>query len=164
MEKNSNSGALAHLKLHLSGKVVILGIGSTLRSDDGIGSILAARLQDKTPHIVYDGSSSPENYLGKIIKDKPDTVLLIDAVDFGGQAGEIRMLEGEDIQTVNFFSTHDASISLAISYLKNSLKAVGIIILAIQPKVLAFGDKLSPEIAGALEKIERWFIDEQNQG
>ena len=161
MEKSSEpkNSALEHLKLHLTGKVVILGIGNNLRSDDGVGSILAARIQDKIPYIVYDGSSSPENYLGKIIKDKPDTILLIDAVDFGGTAGEIRLLEGEDIQTVNFFSTHDASISLAISYLKNSLKSAGIFIIAIQPKVLAFGDRLSPEIESALEKIEKWFIN-----
>jgi len=159
MERNSDSDALAHLKLHLAGKVLILGIGNTLRSDDGIGSILVSRIQGKVPYIVYDGSSSPENYLGKIIKDKPDTILLIDAVDFGAEAGEIRLLEGDDIQTVNFFSTHDASISLAISYLKNSLKAVSIFILAIQPKILAFGDKLSPQISEALEKIESWFIN-----
>ena len=159
MEKNSEMDALAHLKLHLTDKVLILGIGNTLRSDDGIGSILAGRIQGKVPHIVYDSGASPENYLGKIIKDKPDTILLIDAVDFGGEAGEIRMLEGEDIQTVNFFSTHDASISLAIDYLKNSLKEVSIYILAIQPKILAFGDKLSPEISGALKKIEEWFVN-----
>ncbi|MDD5568005.1 MAG: hydrogenase 3 maturation endopeptidase HyCI [Candidatus Omnitrophica bacterium] len=162
MEKNSNLDTLGHLKLHLSGKVVILGIGNNLRSDDGIGSILATRIQDKTPYLVYDSGSSPENYLGKIIKDNPDTILLIDAVDFGGEAGEFRILEGEDIQTVNFFSTHDASISLAISYLKNSLKAVDIIILAIQPKVLAFGDKLSPPISKTLEKLEGWFLNDQS--
>ncbi|MDD2680263.1 MAG: hydrogenase maturation protease [Candidatus Omnitrophica bacterium] len=159
MEKSSKNSALGHLKLHLTGKVVIVGIGNTLRSDDGVGSILAQRIQDKVPYIVYDASASPENYLGKIIKDKPDTILLIDAVDFAGSSGEIRLLEGEDIQTVNFFSTHDASISLAINYLKNSLKAASIFILAIQPKVLAFGDKLSPEISGALKKIEGWFIN-----
>ncbi|MBP7835890.1 MAG: hydrogenase maturation protease [Candidatus Omnitrophica bacterium] len=161
MERSSEAEnpALEHLKLHLTGKVLLLGIGNNLRSDDGIGSLLAVRLQGKLPYIVYDASSSPENYLGKIIKDEPDTILLIDAVDFGGEAGEIRLLEGEDIQTVNFFSTHDASISLAISYLKNSLKHTGIFILAIQPKILAFGDKLSPEITQALEKIERWFLN-----
>jgi len=158
MEKSSNLDTLAHLKLHLTGKVVILGIGNNLRSDDGIGSLLATRIEGKVPFVVYDGSSSPENYLGKIIKDKPDTILLVDAVDFGGNPGEYRMLEGDDIQTVNFFSTHDASISLAISYLRNSLKAVDIIILAIQPKILAFGDKLSPEIAKILDFLERWFI------
>ena len=159
MERSSSLDILKHLKLHLTGKTVILGIGNTLRSDDGIGSILATRIQDKVPYIVYDSGSCPENYLGKVIQDKPDTILLIDAVDFGGGAGEFRMLEGEDIQTVNFFSTHDASISLAISYLRNSLKTVDIIILAIQPEVLVFGDKLSPQISATLTKLENWFLN-----
>jgi len=161
MEKSSDLDVLTHLKLHLKGRVLILGIGNTLRSDDGVGSILAQRIAGRIPCIVYDSSASPENYLGKIIKDSPEVILLIDAVDFGGRAGEFRVFEGEDIQTVNFFSTHDASISLAISYLKNSLKKVDIIILAIQPKILSFGDKLSPEINKALEKLEEWFLHGQ---
>ena len=74
---------LEHLKLHLAGKVVILGIGNTFRGDDGIGSLLAQRLKDKVSFIVYDSGPSPENYLGKIIKDKPDNIIIVDAVDFG---------------------------------------------------------------------------------
>ena len=104
---------LNHLKLHLVGKVVILGIGNTLRSDDGVGSILASRIKDKVPYLVYDAGPTPENYLGKIIKDKPDNIVIVDAVDFGGKPGEFRIVEGEDIKTVNLFSTHNASISFS---------------------------------------------------
>jgi len=161
MEKSSNLNTLEHVKIHLTGKVIILGIGNTLRSDDGIGSILANRIQGKVPYIVYDASSSPENYLGKLIKDKPDVILIVDAVDFGGRPGEFTMLEGENVETVNFFSTHDASISLSIDYLKKNIN-VDIIILAIQPGDLAFGDKLSPEIENTLRKLERWFLDGEN--
>jgi len=149
---------LDHLKAHLKGKVAILGIGNTLRSDDGVGSILAARIKDKTPYKVYDSGSSPENYLGKIIKDAPQTVVIIDAVDFGGEAGEFRVLESEDLQTINLFSTHNASISLVINYLKNNLK-VDIIVLTIQPKTVVFGDKLSREISETLQKLEEWFCE-----
>ncbi|PIP19487.1 MAG: hydrogenase 3 maturation endopeptidase HyCI [Candidatus Omnitrophica bacterium CG08_land_8_20_14_0_20_41_16] len=159
MGKNSNLDTLGRLKLHLLGKVVILGMGNTLRSDDGVGSILVNRIKDKIPHLTYDGNSSPENYLGKIIKDKPDNILIIDAVDFGGLPGEFRVLEGENIETVNFFSTHNASISLAINYLKKTLTRVDIIILAIQPKTITFGDNLSPEIIRTLEKLEGWFVN-----
>ena len=147
---------LDHLLEHLKGKVVICGIGSTLRSDDGIGSLLASRLGGKVPYIVYDAGSSPENYLGKIIKDKPDTVVLVDAVDFGGSPGEFRVVEPEDIQTVNFFSTHNASISLAINYLKADLKAI-IIVLIIQPKSINFGDTMSEEVSKTLDMLEEWF-------
>ena len=149
---------LDHLLEHLRGKVVICGIGSTLRSDDGIGSLLASRIHGKVPYIVYDAGSSPENYLGKIIKDKPDTVILVDAVDFGGLPGEFRVVEPEDIQTVNFFSTHNASISLAINYLKADLQA-DIIVLIIQPKCIAFGDTMTKEVMDTLNLLERWFYD-----
>ncbi|MFH0855832.1 MAG: hydrogenase maturation protease [Candidatus Omnitrophota bacterium] len=159
MEKNFSLDILGNLKLRLSGKSVILGIGNTLRSDDGVGSILASRIQDKVAGIVYDTGLAPENFLGKVIGDNPDTILLIDAVDFGGESGEFRVLEAQDLQTVNFFSTHDASINLSINYLKNSLKNTDIIILAIQPEVLVFGDKLSPQVSKTLRKLERWFLD-----
>ena len=147
---------LEHLKLHLTGKVVILGIGNTLRSDDGVGSILVSRIKDKVPYLVYDAGSTPENYLGKIINDKPDNVVIIDAVDFGGKPGEFRIVEGDEIKTVNLFSTHNASISLTINYLQSNLKA-DIIILIIQPKNIAFGDNLSPQIMETLNILENSF-------
>jgi len=144
------------LKLYLKGKVVILGLGNTLRSDDGVGAVLANRIKDKVPFTVWDVGVSPENYLGKIIKERPDTVIIIDAVDFSGLPGEFKVLEAEDIKTANLFFTHNASISLAINYLKSNLKA-DIIILIIQPKTISFGDKLSSEVSRALEELENWF-------
>lgn len=150
---------LNHLKSHLKGKVIILGVGNTLRSDDGVGSILANRIKDKVPFAVLDVGVAPENYLGKVVKEKPDTIVIIDAVDFGGRAGEFRVLEADDIKTTNLFFTHNASISLTINYLKNNLKA-DIMILIIQPKIIAFGDKLSSPLALTLEKLESFFIRE----
>ena len=149
---------LEELKSHLKGKVVILGMGNTLRSDDGAGSILARRLKDKVPLEVFDVGMSPENYLEKIIKEKPDTIIVIDAADFGGLPGEFKILETSDIKTINFFSTHNASIVLTINYLQSHLK-VDIIILIIQPKSIVFGDKLSQEVAKSLNVLEDWFYE-----
>lgn len=149
---------LEHLKGHLRGKVLILGIGNTLRSDDGIGSLLAQRIKGCLAFTVYDCGASPENYLGKVIREKPDNIVIIDAVDFGGRPGEFREIEADDVRTSNLFSTHNASISLTINYLKNNLRA-DIIVLIIQPKVISFGDKLSQEVSEALNKLEGWFIE-----
>ncbi|MDD5655268.1 MAG: hydrogenase 3 maturation endopeptidase HyCI [Candidatus Omnitrophica bacterium] len=145
-----------HLKERLRGKVVIMGMGNIMRSDDGAGSILAGRIKDKVRFIVWDVEVSPENYLGKVVKEAPDTVLLIDAADFGGKPGEFSLLEAGDIQSVNVFSTHNSSISLVINYLQSEIKA-DIIVLIIQPKLLAFGDELSQEVSQTLAKLESWF-------
>jgi hydrogenase 3 maturation protease len=146
---------LEHLKAHLTGKVVILGIGNTLRGDDAVGSLFAQHLRGKVPYLVYDAGESPENYLGKIVKDEPNNIIIIDAVDFGGKPGEFRVAEADEIKTTNLFSTHNASISLTINYLQNNLKA-DIIMLIIQPKSIAFGENLSPEITETLNKLENW--------
>jgi len=137
---------------------VILGMGNTLRSDDAAGSLLAARIKDRVSYTVYDAGQSPENYLEKIIKEKPDTILIIDAVDLGGKPGEFRLMEARDLKTVNLFSTHNASISLAINYLKNNLQA-DIIILIIQPKGISFGEGLSQQISETLNRLENCFYD-----
>lgn len=150
---------LGHLKSHLKGKVLVIGIGNTMRCDDGAGSLFARFLQDKTPFTAWDTGVSPENYLGKIIKDNPDVILFIDAVDFGGKPGEFRLLETDELKTANFFVTHNASLSLAINFLQENLRS-DMLCLVIQPKCIAFGDKLSPEVEQNLNKLEEWFIRE----
>ena len=147
-------------KSRLKGKVIVLGIGNALRSDDGAGPVLASRIKAKVPFTVFDAEESPENYLEKIIKEKPDTVVIIDTVDFGGKPGEFKFLHPDDIKTINLFATHNASISLTINYLQNNLKA-DIIILIIQPKSINFGDKLSQEVADALDELESSFYGER---
>jgi len=159
MERNSDClESLEQLKRQLTGRVLILGIGNTLRSDDGVGSILAERIKGKVTYIVYDSNLSPENYLGKIIKDNPDIILIVDAVDFAGKPGDFKFFKGEEVGKLNFFSTHNSSLSLAIDYLKKSIKA-RIMILAVQPKVLVFGEALSPEVNKTLDILTGWFLN-----
>ncbi|MCX5713587.1 MAG: hydrogenase maturation protease [Candidatus Omnitrophica bacterium] len=140
-----------------------MGIGNTLQSDDAAGSLLASRLSGRVPYLVYDAGADPENYVGKIIKDKPDNIVIIDAVDFGASPGELRLLESGDIKTANLYATHNASISLTINYLQNNLPA-DIIVLCIQPKRISFGDKLSPEVENTLKKLEEWFVGAEKKG
>lgn len=143
---------------YLSGKVVVLGIGNALRRDDAIGSVIAGSLKDTASFIVYDSGSSPENYLGKIIKDDPDNVIIIDAVDFKGKPGEFRVFKPDDFSSAGFFLTHNSSISLVINYLQKSLKA-NIIVLAIQPSTVTFGEGLSRELNEAFCMVRDIFYE-----
>ena len=147
---------LEHLKEHLKGKAVIFGIGNILRSDDAAGSLLAQHLVNKVPFQVYDGGVAPENYLGKISRENPDNIIIVDAADFGGNPGEARIVEGGELKTTNLFSTHNASISMLINYLQTNCTA-DIIILIIQPKTISLGEGLSKEVAKTLEELQSWF-------
>jgi hydrogenase maturation protease len=82
------------LKSILKGRVTTLGFGNRLWGDDGAGSVLAERLKAANPDApIFDGGMVPENYLEKVAATYPDTILLIDAADFGGQPG---LLESTD--------------------------------------------------------------------
>ncbi|RKY33311.1 MAG: hydrogenase 3 maturation endopeptidase HyCI [Candidatus Omnitrophota bacterium] len=152
------------LNSRLKGKVVVVGIGNTMRSDDGVGPILAERIKDKVPFSVFNVGQTPENYLEKIIREEPDTILLVDALDFGGKPGEIRIFDGKDLETTNLFFTHNSSITLLINYLKSNL-STDIIILIIQPKTIDFGEQLSPEVTKGLERTEKLFYGKvKNKG
>jgi hydrogenase 3 maturation protease len=140
----------------LQGKTILIGIGNTLRNDDGAGAILAGRLNGRVPFAVIDAGITPENYLGKIIRENPDRIILVDAADFGGAPGEITERKPKDFKTANFYTTHNSSLTLAVSYLQEHLQSE-IRILLIQPKDISFGDKLSPVVEGAVQKLEEWF-------
>lgn len=159
MERNSNClDCLDQFKRELTGRVLILGIGNTLRSDDGLGSLLARRISGHTAYIVYDAGLSPENYLGKIIQEAPDTVLLVDAVDFAANPGDFKLFASDELQKLNFFCTHNSSLILLVEYLNKNIKS-RILILAVQPKSLSFGEDLSPEIDKTLQTLTGWFLN-----
>jgi hydrogenase 3 maturation protease len=149
---------LGHLQAHLLPKTVILGIGNTLSKDDGAGSLLAGRIKDKVPYIVYDAGASPENYLGKIIKDRPDSVVIIDAADFGAKPGEFAVLEPEDFKPSNIFFTHNSSLVLVVDYLKTHITSE-IIMLLIQPQDVSFGEELTSKVRESLSFLENWFYE-----
>ena len=140
----------------LKGKVVIMGIGNCLRSDDAAGSLLAQRIKEKVPFVVFDAGVAPENFLEKIVKERPDTVMIIDAVDFKGKPGESRLFDAQDLKTANLFSTHNSSITLLFNYLHYNLE-VDIIALFIQPKTIVFGDTVSREVEETLVQWENLF-------
>ena len=71
----------------LRGKTVIVGIGNSLRGDDGFGPALVQRLQGRVRPVCIDAGVAPENYLGRIVKEQPDTVLLVDAAHLGLEPG-----------------------------------------------------------------------------
>jgi len=140
------------------GKVVIVGIGNTLRQDDGLGPALIKRLNGRIRARCFDVGTSPENYLGKVARERPDTILIIDALHLGKEAGEFEIVKKGEI-VKSGLSTHDISPKQLIEYLQNETKA-DIYMLGVQPKSVSFGEEISSNVKKTLDQIAEMIIEQ----
>jgi len=129
-------------------ELLFVGMGNRIRSDDGVGIIIAEGLVEKGVKNVIIAENSIENYLGKINHHPSDTVIIIDAVDQNEAPGFHGLLPISKI--VNTTSnTHNLSLNTISSFLTARQKWV----LAIQPEKVSFGFELSEKIQRKAEKI-----------
>ena len=147
---------MINLKNILKGKVVILCIGNSERGDDGAGPHLAGAIKGRVPYEVIDAGSAPENWTGVVTGLKPDTIVMVDAVYFEGEPGEIKIFSGEDLRSGKI-STHDVSPKLLIEYLKESTKA-DIYVLGIKPQSNKLGEELSLCVKLSLDNLSKMLL------
>jgi len=135
-----------------SKKYILMGIGNTLRGDDGIGSIIAQIFKDRD-WLSMDCGVVPENFTSIIKKNKPDLVVLIDAVEMGLKSGEFRIISPDRISALHL-TTHSMPLSFLISYLKDYTQ--DLIFIGIQPKIIDYSNSVSSEVlksSGEILKI-----------
>ncbi len=131
----------------------MVGIGNELRGDDGLGPLLMRRLKGKVGIPCLDAGSALENHLGRIVKESPDTVLLVDAVHLGLKAGDYRIVDPEEIEQAGL-STHDLSPGLALDFLRAETRG-SLFLLGIQPGRLTLGSGISGSVRRSLRTLER---------
>lgn len=135
------------------GNVVVVGVGNILRGDDAFGVRLVENIRDNVKALCIDAGTSPENYIGKIAKENPDTVIIVDAAHLGKKAGGYELLEKEEI-LASGFTTHDLSPRIFLEELQRRTSA-RIYMLAVQPERIAFGEEMSANVKKTLEKLTR---------
>ncbi|MCK4325467.1 hydrogenase 3 maturation endopeptidase HyCI [bacterium] len=148
---------LEELARRIKGRVAIVGVGNSMRGDDGAGPSLIEMLKSGQPvsrreYQLFDCGQAPENYLVPIAGFEPNTILVIDSAQFCGQPGEMRLFEAEDIK-VQGISTHNAPLSLFMDYLKRETGA-DIFLLAVQPGGTKLGEEISSEVKDALQLLK----------
>lgn len=141
-------------------RAVIVGVGNPIRRDDNVGIEIVRRLRGKVPRFVLliESETVPENFLQDIVEFKPTHTLVIDAAMMGLKAGEVRLLESEEIGGYSI-STHSLPLRIFMEYIgKNTSSKVAL--LAIQPEDVRFGEglttrlaRVSREIADTLQRI-----------
>jgi len=132
-----------------SKKYILMGIGNTLRGDDGIGSIVAQSFKDHD-WLSIDCGVIPENFTSIVKKNRPNLVVLIDAVEMGLKSGEFRIISPDRISTLQL-TTHSMPLSFLISYLKEYTQEL--IFIGIQPKIVNYSNSVSPKVLKNSEEI-----------
>ena len=140
--------------LNNSKKVVIAGIGNPIRNDDYIGVKIVHELINKVPTRVqiYECETVPESFLEPIIELDPTHVLLIDAAIIGLKPGAIRLIKPEQIINFSPITSHTLPLRVFCEFIKKTTESK-IALLLIEPKNTDFGEKMSPEVQKAAEKI-----------
>ena len=142
------------LKARLKGTVLVVGIGNTLRGDDGFGPRMIERLEGKVSARLLDVGEVPESYLGRVLEQKARTILVLDAADIGEAAGTATILEGDDLAGCNV-STHQMPLELFFRFVRENSQA-DVFALGVQPKQISLGSEMSPEVettAGILSEV-----------
>jgi len=140
----------------LEGKrTFVLGVGNELRGDDFIGSYIARKLLEQGFKNAVDGDLSPESFIDIAVKELPDILLIIDAVEAGLKPGTIvfgkldEIIESEIIVP----TTHKPSYSMIKVYVKYRSPRTQCYFLGIQVKDVSFGVKMSSVIENVGNKI-----------
>jgi hydrogenase 3 maturation protease len=139
-------------------KTLIIGIGNTLKGDDGAGPFVCQQLRDALVSAeLIDAGTVPENYIQKIIKKAPQNLLVIDAIDFKAAPAAIEIFKPEQLSSF-VSSTHALSPRLFAEMVSRDIK-VDVYFIGIQPVHTRLGDAMSPQVLKAAKLLVQILID-----
>lgn len=142
---------------------MVLGVGNELHGDDAVGVVVARRLKEmglgENVEIV-EGHTGGLNLLFDM--EGADWAIVVDAVDFGGQPGEICVFEAEDADLVTaqrVASLHHVSLADVLELGREAGITPRVTVVGIQPGAMGFGRDLSAAVAQQVEAAVRTVAD-----
>jgi hydrogenase 3 maturation protease len=133
--------------------VVILGVGSELRSDDAVGLHVARSLSSVNLPGVHamDAGPAPENLTADLRALSPRVVVIVDAASMAEPPGTVRLIDPSNVGGASF-GTHGLPLTVLADYLRRET-GCAVHILGIQPATVAYGEELSPEVAASAQSV-----------
>lgn len=135
---------------------VLLGVGQRLCGDDAIGPEVACRLAGRSRFLCLDAGPAPENFLGEVVRRRPATLLVVDAVHFRARPGAVRLFRPEELRETHL-SAHGLSPRLLCELLAAATGAETYL-LGVQPERLGMEEGLSPACHRALRSLCRHLV------
>lgn len=138
----------------------IVGVGSTLMGDDGVGPAVIEALQRRgiAANVqLHDAGLAVSDVLGRLHPDDP--LIVIDALRAGGKPGSVYKARLEDLSLnegsfPRCLSLHELSVlpALRIEALTGR-EFKDVTIFAVEPETIDWGEGLSATVTGAIEKL-----------
>ena len=116
-----------------------MGIGNELKYDDGVGPYIISKLNllDLNDDVLLiNAQTVPENFTGKIRKENPSHIILIDACLMGLDYGDYKIVDKEDFVNIGI-STHSMSLSYFVEFLNQD----NLLFIGIEPQFLELIDQ-----------------------
>lgn len=145
----SHAAAAAEL-----GRIVVLGIGNTLMTDDGAGVHVVRALDERriAGLALRDGGTIGLTLLSEIERDS--ALIAIDAMEMGAEPGTVRLFFGADMdRALSGFKT--TAHEVALSDLLQAAMLSGILpdrraLVGIQPGEVGLGLEMTAPVAAAV--------------
>lgn len=138
-------------------KIAVIGIGNTLRRDDGIGIIILDSLLKFYKRKDIDYFSFDNTTLDLLHRiETYDAVLFIDGINAGLAVGELLLSELKDIEDIldsSATSTHELNLKGIFEVCKNLGIKARIYLAGVQVEDTSFGEGLSKPLNNKKEDI-----------
>ncbi|MBK5276126.1 MAG: HyaD/HybD family hydrogenase maturation endopeptidase [Desulfuromonadales bacterium] len=157
---------------YCTGKVLVLGIGNLVMSDDGVGVKVVKRLQREYRFPdnveVMDGGTLGLDLLPKL--EGIERLIIVDAVETGERAGTCVRLTGEELPIAleTKLSPHQMGLKdlLAVAQLMGHSPRE-MVLIGVQPGSIEMDTELTPEveatvdglIASVLTELQQWGVE-----
>jgi hydrogenase maturation protease len=146
---------------------VVLGLGNTLHSDDGVGP-QAIELLRNDPRMPADVALIEGGTLGlELLTYVWDCsyLLVLDAVDVGQPPGALVRMSSQEVQTLpGKGSVHQLGVAdLMVALRVLASRTPEVVLLGVQPASTEWGTELSPAVAAVLPALADAAIAELNR-
>ena len=137
-------------------KLIVLGVGNELKSDDGVGPFIIKKFEAENIEnknlLFIDAGTVPENFTGKIRKENPTHLIIVDACLMDSNPGDMKIVDKDEFANIGL-STHSMSLSFFVRYLEKDTE-IRIIFVGIEPETMDWGVTPTPDV----EKSANEFI------
>lgn len=137
-------------------RAIVAGVGNILMRDDGVGVHVAGRMADSMPEgtMALDVGTAILHALSFVAQ--AERLVVVDAMMSGGEPGSVYVADAGDLVLPDrFTSVHSLGLVSATMTLPEHERPSEIVVVGVEPAVVAYGMTLSPAVAAAVPRARR---------